>query len=215
MAIVEIDTKSIHAISGWPWSRRYHADLIEHLGAAGASMIAFDVDFSAQSDPAGDALSAGPSSKVQPVILPIFQQRASDPSDEMIESRPANRFRSAWVGGSQYHSRSGRRRSRLPAATMINGQIQPAMAVLMSANGELGDQTFIPDWSIDVRKNPRFSYIDVIEGRVPARAITGKRVIVGATAIDSVTATRSRGLAPFPESSFRRSPPNRSSSIER
>ena len=67
---------------------------------------------------------------------------------------------------------------------MINGQIQPAMAVLLSENGSVADKTFIPDWSIDARRIPRFSFIDILDGRVPAKAIAGKRLIVGATAIE-------------------------------
>jgi len=184
LAIVEIDAKSIHAVNTWPWSRRYHAQLIERLGAAGASMIAFDVDFSAHSDTAGDEALERALKKVQPVILPIFQQRASGLSEAMIKSRPASAFGSAWVGGVNILPGSDGVVRDFPAATMINGQIQPSMAVLISDNGSLGDRTFIPDWSIDVRKIPRFSFIDVIEGRVPAKALAGKRVIVGATAIE-------------------------------
>ena len=52
VAIVEIDAKSLSVISTWPWSRRYHAQLIKRLGDAGVAMTAFDVDFSARSDPA-------------------------------------------------------------------------------------------------------------------------------------------------------------------
>src|SRR4051794_4109969 len=78
VAIVEIDARSIAALKKWPWSRRHHAQLINRLHDAGASIIAFDVDFSAQSDPAGDRAFAEALRKVQPVILPIFQQRASD-----------------------------------------------------------------------------------------------------------------------------------------
>lgn len=184
VAIVEVDAKSIHAINSWPWSRGYHAQLIQRLGAAGASMIAFDVDFSAKSDPSGDAALGRALDKVQPVILPIFQQRSSALSDEMVKSRPANPFRSAWVGGVNIIPGQDGIVRDFPAATVINGQVQPAMAALLAENSDLGDRTFVPDWSINVQKIPRFSYIDVIEGRVAAPAIAGKRVIVGATAIE-------------------------------
>jgi EAL domain-containing protein (putative c-di-GMP-specific phosphodiesterase class I) len=147
-------------------------------------MIGFDVDFSAHSDEAGDLALGRALKKVQPVILPIFQQRASDSSDAMIKSRPASTFGSAWVGGVNIIPGHDGVVRDFPAATMINGQVQPAMAALLADNSELGDRTFIPDWSIDVRKIPRFSFIDVIEGRVPTRLIAGKRVIVGATAIE-------------------------------
>jgi EAL domain-containing protein (putative c-di-GMP-specific phosphodiesterase class I)/GGDEF domain-containing protein len=120
------------------------------------------------------------------VILPVFQQRASDDDNDrfMIKSRPADPFRSAWIGGVNIlPGRDGVVRN-FPAATMIGGEIQPAMAVLLSDNGALGDRSFVPDWSIDVRRIPRFSFIDILKHRVPPSALAGKRVIVGATAIE-------------------------------
>jgi EAL domain-containing protein (putative c-di-GMP-specific phosphodiesterase class I)/CHASE2 domain-containing sensor protein len=185
VGIVEIDAKSLAALNTWPWSRRYHAELLDRLGASGASMIAFDVDFSARSDAAGDKQFGNALRKTQPVILPIFQQPASEGSGaRMLKNRPAADFRAAWVGDVNIiPGRDGVVRD-FPAASMIHGQIQPAMAVLLSENGSVGDKTFIPDWSIDVRRVPRFSFIDVLDGRVPTRAIVGKRLIVGATAIE-------------------------------
>jgi diguanylate cyclase len=186
IAIVEIDAKSLAELNNWPWSRRYHAELIKRLATAGVSMTAFDVDFSARSDTSDDEALAEALRKVQPVILPIFQQRVSDDPGErsMIRSRPAELFRAAWVGGVNIlPGRDGVVRD-FPAATMINGRIQPSMAVLLSDNSALGDRTFVPDWSIDVHRIPRFSFTDVLHGRIPAKALAGKRVIVGATAIE-------------------------------
>jgi len=186
VAIVEIDAKSLAVLDRWPWPRRYHAELIDRLGAAGASMIAFDVDFSARSNPADDSAMASALARVHPVILPVFQQRASDDPAErlMIKSQPADKFRAAWVGGVNILPGKDGVVRNFPAATMINGQIEPAMAVLLSDNGALGDRTFIPDWSIDANRIPRFSFVDVLRGRVPARALMGKKIIVGATAIE-------------------------------
>ena len=186
VVVVEIDAKSLAALNTWPWSRRYHAQLLDRLGTAGASMIAFDVDFSARSDAAGDKQFADALQRVQPVILPIFQQPASDGSAvaQMIKNRPASEFGAGWVGEVNIiPGRDGVVRD-FPAATMINGQIQPAMAVLLSENGSVADKTFIPDWSIDIRRIPRVSFIDVLDGDVPAKVIAGKRLIVGATAIE-------------------------------
>jgi diguanylate cyclase len=186
IAIVEIDAKSIAALKKWPWSRRYHAQLLNRLNDAGASIIAFDVDFSADSDPIGDRAFADALRKVQPVVLPIFQQRASDDPRErvMIRNRPAPQFGAAWLGGvSILPGRDGIVRD-FPAATMINGQIQPSLAALISENDAQGDRVFMPDWSIDAERIPRFSFIDVLNGRVSRTALAGKRIIVGATAIE-------------------------------
>jgi diguanylate cyclase len=186
VAIVEIDAKSLAALNNWPWPRRYHAALIRRLGADGASMIAFDVDFSARSNPADDQALASALDQVHPVILPVFQQRASDdPSASwMIKSRPAPPFSAAWVGGVNIlPGRDGVVRD-FPAATIMKGEIQPAMAVLLSENSGMGDRTFAPDWSIDPQRIPRYSFVDVLNGRVGRHELAGKKILVGATAIE-------------------------------
>jgi len=54
--IVQIDDKSFDYFANrgmeanWPWPRRYHAVVIDHLRAAGAKLIAFDVAFTQQTD---------------------------------------------------------------------------------------------------------------------------------------------------------------------
>lgn len=186
VAIVEIDAKSLAEISTWPWSRRYHAQALRKLHSSGAVMVAFDVDFSSLSEPAGDSEFADALDKAQPVILPIFQQRASDdPSQQVfVRSRPAKLFDSAWVGGVNIYPEADGVVREYPAATMIGGAIQPSLAVLLAENDDFGDRIFQPDWSIDARLIPRFSFVDVVNGRVPAGAIAGKRIVIGATAVE-------------------------------
>src|SRR5688572_2877182 len=186
VAIVEIDAKSLAEISTWPWSRRYHAQALRELHSSGAIMVAFDVDFSSLSEPAGDREFADALVKAQPAILPIFQQRASDDSSQQVfvRSRPAKLFDAAWVGGVNIYPESDGVVREYPAATMIGGHIQPSLAVLLAENDDFGDRAFQPDWSIDARRIPRFSFVDVISGRVPAHALAGKRIVIGATAVE-------------------------------
>ncbi len=186
VAIVEIDAKSLAEISSWPLSRRYHARALRKLHSSGAVMVAFDVDFSSLIEPAGDREFAAALAEAQPVILPIFEQRASDdPSQrDFVRSRPAALFDSAWVGGVNIYPEMDGVVREYPAATMIGGQIQPSLAVLLAENDDFGARTFQPDWSIDARRIPRFSFVDVVKGRVPADAIAGKRIVIGATAVE-------------------------------
>jgi EAL domain-containing protein (putative c-di-GMP-specific phosphodiesterase class I)/CHASE2 domain-containing sensor protein len=185
VAIVEIDAKSLAKMNTWPWSRRYHAKVLDRLHSARAAMVAFDVDFSASSDTDGDVAFAQSLDRDGLTILPTFQQSASDgPSDEVIKTKPAELFKSAWVGGVNIlPGRDGVVRD-YPAATLIDGRIQPSMAVLLAENDRFGDRMVQPDWGIDARKIPRFSFVDVMSGRVPREAIAGKRVLIGATAIE-------------------------------
>ena len=54
IVLVAIDSPSLEAVGVWPWPRQIHAELIDKLESAGASDIAFDVDFSSPSNPASD-----------------------------------------------------------------------------------------------------------------------------------------------------------------
>ncbi len=53
--IVQIDEETFnHLQINWPFPRRYHAVVIDHLLAAGAKLIAFDVQFTQRTDVADD-----------------------------------------------------------------------------------------------------------------------------------------------------------------
>src|SRR6185369_16190109 len=102
----------------------------------------------------------------------------------VLASRPDAAFHDAWVGGVNiFPGRDGMVRD-YPAATFIKGQVQPSIATLVAERSGLGDRTFEPDWSIDARRIPRFSFVDVMGGRVPPAKLRGKRVLIGATAIE-------------------------------
>ncbi|MEO8883026.1 MAG: CHASE2 domain-containing protein [Devosia sp.] len=45
LAVVDIDEKSIAKLGQWPWPRTTIARLVDRLGRAGASVIAFDIAF--------------------------------------------------------------------------------------------------------------------------------------------------------------------------
>jgi EAL domain-containing protein (putative c-di-GMP-specific phosphodiesterase class I)/CHASE2 domain-containing sensor protein len=185
VAIVEIDAKTLAKMNTWPWSRRYHAQALDRLHSARAAMVAFDVDFSASSDVDGDLAFARSLDRNGLTILPTFQQSASNGlSNEVIKTKPAELFRSAWVGGVNILPGPDGVVRDYPAATMIDGRIQPSMAVLLAENDRFGDRMFQPDWGIDARQIPRFSFVDVVNGRVPREAIAGKRILIGATAIE-------------------------------
>lgn len=186
IVIVEIDARSLAELRTWPWSRRYHAALVNNLHDRGATLIAFDVDFSSLSEPVGDRAFAQALRNAEPVILPIFQQRSSDGSSRaaIIGSRPDPLFGTAWVGGVNIFPDADGTVRDYPAATVISGEIRPSIATLLAERSGLGDRVFQPDWSIDANRIPRLSFVDVMHNRVPRSAIDGKRIIVGATAIE-------------------------------
>lgn len=183
--IVEIDARSLATLRDWPWPRRYHAQLLRQLHEAGASIIAFDVDFSARSND-GDAALASAIADAGHVILPTFAQKASASrgGSAVLSSRPDAAFGAAWVGGVNIYADPDGVVREYPAATFIDGAVQPAIATLLAEKNGLGDRTFRPDWAINAGSIPRFSFVDVMNGRIPAGALKGKRVLIGATAVE-------------------------------
>lgn len=184
-AIVEIDARSLAELRSWPWPRRYHAEVVRQLHKAGAPIIAFDVDFSARSE-SGDQDLAAAIREAGHVILPTFEQRASGrlSDNRILASRPDAAFSDAWIGGVNIFPDGDGVVREYPAATRISGSIQPSIATLVAEKDTLGDRSFQPDWAIEAGSIPRFSFVDLMKGRIPAEKLKGKRLLVGATAIE-------------------------------
>ncbi|MBP9756401.1 MAG: CHASE2 domain-containing protein, partial [Phenylobacterium sp.] len=71
ITVVEIDVPSLRAAGRWPWGRDRFATAIGNLQAAGAKVVAFDVDFSANATAATDkALAEAIGARPGSVILP-------------------------------------------------------------------------------------------------------------------------------------------------
>ncbi|MBU1448826.1 adenylate/guanylate cyclase domain-containing protein [Patescibacteria group bacterium] len=71
VVIVAIDDASLGVIGRWPWPRSVHAKLIRTLSEAGASAIAYDVNFPEPSDEWEDASLADAIRQAGNVVLPV------------------------------------------------------------------------------------------------------------------------------------------------
>lgn len=184
VVVVEIDSRSIHRYGEWPWPRSRHAELVERLTEAEASIIGFDIDFSARSH-AGDEAFAEAIAKSGRVVLPIFYQRASGRGDEReaIVNRPLPMF-DAWVGAVNIYPDADGIVRDYPAATHLEGQIQPSLATVVAENSEWGDRIFHPDWAIDPQSLPQYSFAQIVDGTIDPSLLKGKRIFVGGTAIE-------------------------------
>ena len=58
IVLVPIDDHALRAVGRWPWPRRYHAQLIDELTAAGAKQIFSDITFETGSNAVDDRLLA-------------------------------------------------------------------------------------------------------------------------------------------------------------
>ena len=184
--IVEIDARSLRAIARWPWPRRYHARLIDRLRLADAEAIAFDVDFSSLSNPADDAALAGALQRAGgSVILPTLRQRESSQSFEHVDNLPAMPFRNhAFSAAVNVAPGADGFVRQMLLGVETGGVPRPSLAAMVAERRAESGRSFDIDYAIDPASIPRHSFVDVIEGRVAAADLAGKRIIVGATAVE-------------------------------
>lgn len=187
VAIVEIDEKSLAAIDNWPWPRGVHAAVIDRLHAAGARSIAFDVDFSSVSAPAEDAkLAAALRRAAGTVSFPTLRQYPSaGDTSHFIDTQPAKLFRdNTFLSAVTVIPDVDGYIRQMPLGMTTFDTPRPSLSTLVAEKNAESGRSFDIDYSIDPATIPRLSVIDLVTGKVPARAIAGKRFIVGATAIE-------------------------------
>jgi EAL domain-containing protein (putative c-di-GMP-specific phosphodiesterase class I)/GGDEF domain-containing protein len=184
--IVEIDSRSLNQIHKWPVPRRVHAAAIDRLAQAGARVIAFDVDFSSQSNPVDDAMLAASLKRAGgSVVLASFRQGAGSGSSDYIENAPIKLLADHAFLGSVNVTADGDgyvRQMLLGVETL--GMPRPSLPTLLAERTAAIGQSFEIDYAIEPRSVPRHSLVDLIEGRVPAAELAGKRILIGATAIE-------------------------------
>lgn len=188
MVLVEIDAKSIAAIGTWPWPRGIHAALVDELSKAGVAQIGFDVDFSARSNETEDAAfedalrRAGGST-----ILATFAQKLSSGrgEDRIAFNQPLKRLAdNAWVATvNVFPDRDGLVR-RFPFGATVAGEPTPSMpAMLSNTPGQIGSD-FLIDFGIQALDIDRIPAIDVLRGDADRSRLSGRKVIVGASAVE-------------------------------
>ena len=189
IAFVEIDPRSLEAIGVWPWPRSLHARAVDRLLAAGAAEIAFDIDFSAASREAEDLAFEQALERAGGIVaLPTFRQAWSVAADHSAEhvNEPLERFaRHSWAATVNVYADADGRIRMLPVGDTIDGEFRPSIAALYGGLPDgAGTAAFIVDFSIDPATVPRLSFIDVVNGRIAAGAVAGKKVLIGAAAAE-------------------------------
>ncbi|WP_334164878.1 putative bifunctional diguanylate cyclase/phosphodiesterase [Phenylobacterium sp.] len=187
LATVEIDSASLQAAGRWPWDRERYAVAIEKLQKAGAKVVAFDVDFSAPSDPQSDRrLQAAVEAHPGAVILPVFVQRsARGPDGVVVENAPlpALAAQSVLASVNVPVDPDGRVR-RYPFALETRGGPRPSIGALLAEAPPGRAGTFLLDYGIRVEDVPHLSFEAVYQGRFDPAAVRGRSVLIGATALE-------------------------------
>lgn len=205
IVVVAIDQPSLAELGQWPWSRRVHAKLIDRLTAAGARGIALDVLLTepALYDPEGDALLARALDRNGRTVLPVFAESA-DGANATIELPPIPEFAAAAAalghvdpapdrdGASRgMYLHAGLGAPRWPA--LMLALHDPHGGALSGLQDFEGSEASPPqNWVRDgYRLLPfvrpadgfrRFSYADVLAGRVAGEELRDRWVLVGVDA---------------------------------
>ncbi len=187
VVIVEIDARSLTAVSTWPWPRSRHGAMAERLRSLGAGTIAFDVDFSAHSSAKEDAAFAASLARVGgDVILPTFVQQWSAQSDRTHENLPIDALREhAFTGSVNVQPDTDGQLRRYSYGIETDGIPRPSIGALLAGGGTgaVGED-FRIDPSIDPATIPRVSAVDLLNGFVERGTVAGKAVVIGATAVE-------------------------------
>ncbi len=188
VTIIAIDAKSLSDIGVWPWSRDIHAKLLNRLREAGVVEVAFDVDFSQASTTKGDDAFAEALRETGGLaILPAFLQPAASggSNNEIILTKPIPILaESAWLGLiNVFADQAGKIRS-VHRGIEVGGELYPAMAELLAGAPFPENRDLRINFGIRPARIPHISVSDVLNGAFDPAELAGKKVIVGATAIE-------------------------------
>lgn len=178
--LVEIDRRSLDEIGVWPWPRRIHGLALDRLDAAGAASVSFDVDFSARSVPEEDAALARSLARAEATVyLAAFADPDGGaevaPLEALLkEAEPASVLMPLQEDGRIWRA--------IPERSFRGGAMDAMFTRLAARAPEPGD--FWIDYSFDPETIPVISFVDIAAGRFDPAEIRGRRVLIGATAVE-------------------------------
>jgi adenylate cyclase len=205
IGIIAIDEKSIAELGRYPWSRDRYARLLDRLAAAKAQVVMFDVFFPERENAANDRLFAAATKRAGNVVLAVvFDFDQSGRVTTVTRSLPEIERGAIGIGHiNQLPDDDGVIR-RNPLLIEKDGKLIPSLG-LAAAMQALGEKEFVAgDFDIAVGQRripvdgeyrmwinyvggpgvyPRYSFTDVLHGRVPAEELKGKILFLGATAL--------------------------------
>jgi PAS domain S-box-containing protein len=196
--LVTIDDPSLQSLGKWPWPRQYHANLLSKLHAAKPKAILLDILLSEPSTDADDAALAAAMQQGVPVYIPMhFVSPGSDGRDYDVVT-PITPIANAAAGIGQVNVEFDNdgvvRRAILCVPEGEMGLKWPHLAELVARTegkpthayrrgDRCGSSIMIP---YAARGSfTEISYVDLLNGEVPADLIAGRTIIIGATAVGS------------------------------
>jgi adenylate cyclase len=205
VAVVGIDDKTLGALRvRWPFPRSYHARVIDRLHAAGAKVIAFDVQFTEPTVVREDNALATAIANAPPVTLATTVVDVSgrtnvlggDANVRALGARVGNALLPPDAGG--VVRRLAYSVDKLESFALVAAEQATGKRIAPSALG--GRQAWI-DFAGPAGTVRTYSYSDVLRGRFPPSAFKGRVVVVGATEplLQDIHGVPIGGVMPGPE----------------
>ena len=181
VALIEIDEPSLAAIGQFPWPRHYYTDLLNKLAPANSSVIAFDILFAEST--ADDAALAEAMANHGNVVLAT----AWDEQRGVIGPNASFVVGAIVTGHIHYHADTGgitrTYRSKINGISALSiVAVQNYAQNQISTTSDL-DQTLWLNWRGNAELAPRYSFIDILNGKVPASTFAKKIVFIGFTGV--------------------------------
>jgi adenylate cyclase len=211
IAIIAIDDKSIAELGRFPWTRTEYARLINKLSEAGAKVVLFDAFFPEhESEQADQAFASAAKLAGNVVLATHFDFDQNFNISGQLGSIPEIENSVSGVGHINFLPENDGVNRRNMLLIDDGGKLKPSLG-LMGAMAALGEKEFVPgafevtlgQRHIPVSADypakgiyaawvnftgppgiyPRFSFSDVVNGRVAPALLKGKVLFVGATAL--------------------------------
>jgi adenylate cyclase len=205
IAIVAIDDKSIKELGRFPWTRTQYIRLIEKLSAAGAKALLIDAFFPERETANVDHAFAAAVKKAGNVDLAVvFELDEELRVKSSTHTLPEIERVAAGIGHINLVPEDDGVNRRNQLLIEADGKMVPSLG-LLGAMAALGEKELVPgsfDISlgarhIPVEENysmwinytgkpgiyPRFSFTDIVNGRVAPELLKGKVLFMGATAL--------------------------------
>jgi signal transduction histidine kinase/CHASE2 domain-containing sensor protein len=181
VAVIAVDEASLKALGHFPWSRQKYTQLLNILTKADASTVVLDV-LLPESSPDDPAFAAAIAQQGRVVLAQAWDSMGSPLLPNQI-LREASAIQGHIY---QRQDQDGLTRKIEPQLRGVPALGLAATQVYSLVQEEVPlpnlKQPFWVNWLGPASQAPTYSYVDVIQGRVPAQTFQHKVILVGLTA---------------------------------
>ena len=182
VVLIAVDNRSLSLGDPYPWPRSNFATIIASLDAAGANVVAIELDLSGATSALEDDSLAIAIEKTKAKVF-LEHRFSLDVSDRVDNFFPLPKFtkNAQLVNTNVLRDYDGSVR-KAPYGVKAKGKIIPSLASVLSGNYRLEESFFPIDYGINMSSIPTISAVDVLNDRWSPQSVRGKTVVIAGTA---------------------------------